>query len=166
MLEKMNSELYRKGLASSLQEIRNSGEGGKEKANLFLDLAQQTTLYQDAKTVHRESVTTTAGEAVKSENLPEQQKGMESYEARMVKELLELVSSSKYFSFGLAANGNLYPGRPPSNGNFGYRLDKKSGALVRYTRSILLIHQKILLYMTLYILVEMKRILKHLPRLL
>lgn len=134
MSEKLNSELYRKGLAQSLKEIRGSKEDGPEKAKIFLDIAKQTNLYKVAETEHREE-TRASGESSRSTHDEAQEvvsdsiESKESREAEMIDELLRLISSDTNFQFGLSANGRLRPGEGSSIGQTGYLLEQGSQSL-------------------------------------
>lgn len=51
-MEKFDHNQYRKGLADDLRDLRTQ-ENGKEKANIFLDIAQDTERYNFAKEEHK-----------------------------------------------------------------------------------------------------------------
>ena len=139
MAEGFNSELYRKNLADSLREIHNSGDEGRQKARLLLDITKETSLYQTAKEEQqvRAAAVREASEKRKlAANGEEQQPEVESTETResrqeaLVQELLGLIASNPNYRFGLSANGSLY-GKGADLGQSGYLLDQKGGSLVR-----------------------------------
>jgi hypothetical protein len=120
-MENLNSKLYRKGLAASLGEIRNSGEDGSKNAKFFLDLAKKTTLYQEAE----------VGQRKVSRPMTEQHESREGRGEEMIHELLELISTNKDYRFGVSVNGRLNGKEGSTIGQFGYLLDQGNKSFVR-----------------------------------
>ncbi len=151
-MEKFGAKTYRDGLAASLGDLRAQEPEGRKKAQQFVALARETTLYQDAERIahsresegkvnaHAEKHQTIKADRIDEElgqekavqqELPVKKEAIvskEEQEARVAQELLTLASSNPGFIFGVSANGNLY-GTGAGMGQFGYMLDQKVGKL-------------------------------------
>lgn len=117
-MEKFEADIYRKGLAASLGELRNDGEMGKEVARELLDTAKGATLYPEAKKLKQEAYGAKVQESPSEEppqSLPEAQVDTvhhqqvelspEQLEQKIIAELLTLVETNPHVTFSMSVYG-------------------------------------------------------------